>query len=264
MDGSIRVALVNDYELVLEGLRALLRPYSPGIRVVELDVRTTPDRTVDVTFFDTYGETGALQERVRELASDAANGAVVVFSFSNDAALANGVMRAGARGFISKASPAAQIVDGIRKAARGEQVMSLKRSQRATIIPELGWPGRAVKLTERESELLALLNDQPPTRQTPVPQREHNQVAVAQPVLQTRRREPRPSGGPGAGRHSRASTRAGSRHQRSGTATPRRERMTGKAAARRPLVRHSFRIFARRAHLLRVANTASLSRRRAT
>jgi two-component system, NarL family, response regulator LiaR len=157
MDRSIRVALVNDYELVLEGLRALLRPYSPGIRVVELDVRTTPERTVDVTFFDTYGQTGALAERVRELASDADNGAVVVFSFSNDAALANGVMRAGARGFISKASPAAQIVDGIRKAARGEQVMSLKRSQRATIIPELGWPGRAVKLTERESELLALL-----------------------------------------------------------------------------------------------------------
>jgi DNA-binding NarL/FixJ family response regulator len=157
MGGSIRVALVNDFELVLEGLRALLRPYSPGIRVVELDVRATPERTVDVTLFDTYGEAGALRERVRELASDAGNGAVVVFSFSNDAALASGVMRAGARGFISKASPAAQIVDGIRKAARGERVMSLKRSQRAEMIPELGWPGRAVKLTERESELLALL-----------------------------------------------------------------------------------------------------------
>jgi NarL family two-component system response regulator LiaR len=157
VDRSIRVALVNDYELVLKGLRALLRPYAPGIQVVELDINTTPDRTVDVTLFDTYGEAGALHERVRELASDPENGAVVVFSFSNDAALANGVMRAGARGFISKASPAVQIVDGIRKAARGEQVMSLKRSQRATIIPELGWPGRAVKLTERESELLALL-----------------------------------------------------------------------------------------------------------
>ena len=158
MDASIRVALVNDYELVLEGLRVLLRPYAPGIRVVELDVGTTPKRTVDVTLFDTYGEAGALRERVRELASDGDNGAVVVFSFSNDAAFANGVMRAGARGFISKASPATQIVDGIRKAARGERVMSLKRSQRATIIPELGWPGRAVKLTERESELLALLS----------------------------------------------------------------------------------------------------------
>ena len=157
MDQSIRVALVNDYELVLEGLRALLMPYAPGIRVVELDVRTTPARTVDVTLFDTYGEAGALRERVQELASDAGNGAVVVFSFSNSPALATGVISAGARGFISKANPAAQIVDGIRKAARGEQVMSLKRSQRATMIPELGWPGRAVKLTERESELLALL-----------------------------------------------------------------------------------------------------------
>jgi two-component system, NarL family, response regulator LiaR len=157
MDESIRVALVNDYEIVLEGLRGLLRPYAPGIRVVELDVNTTPDRTVDVTFFDTYGETAALRDRVRELASDAANGAVIVFSFSNDAALANSAMRAGAQGFISKASPATQIVEGIRAAARGERVMSLKRSQRAAMVPELGWPGRAVQLTERESELLALL-----------------------------------------------------------------------------------------------------------
>jgi two-component system, NarL family, response regulator LiaR len=157
MAGSIRVALVNDYEIVLEGLRALLRPYAPGIRVVELDINTTPVRTVDVTLFDTYGEAGALRDRVRELASDDANGAVIVFSFSNDAALANSVMRAGARGFISKASPATQIVDGIRAAARGERVMLLKRSQRAAIVPELGWPGRPVRLTERESELLALL-----------------------------------------------------------------------------------------------------------
>jgi DNA-binding NarL/FixJ family response regulator len=66
-------------------------------------------------------------------------------------------MDTGAQGFISKASPATQIVDGIRAAARGERVMALRRSQRATMIPELGWPGREVQLTERESELLALL-----------------------------------------------------------------------------------------------------------
>jgi DNA-binding NarL/FixJ family response regulator len=157
VDRSIRVALVNDYELVLQGLQALLRPYAPGIQVVELDINTTPDRTVDVTLFDTYGEAGALHERVRELASDPQNGAVIVFSFSNDAGLAKSVMAAGARGFISKASPATQIVDGIRTSARGQRVMSLKRSQRATLSPELGWPGRISQLTERESELLALL-----------------------------------------------------------------------------------------------------------
>jgi DNA-binding NarL/FixJ family response regulator len=157
MKESIRVALVNDYEIVLEGLRSFLRQYAPGIRVVELDVNATPDRPADVTLFDTYGEAEALRGRVRALASDATNGAVVVFSFSNNAALAKSLVRAGARGFISKASPASQIVDGIRAAARGERVMLLKRSQRAAVIPDLSWPGRKIQLTERESELLALL-----------------------------------------------------------------------------------------------------------
>jgi NarL family two-component system response regulator LiaR len=154
---EIRVALVNDYEIVLQGLRALLRPYAPGIRVVELDVRTTPASEVDVTLFDTYGEATAIRERVEHLASDAANGAVIVFSFSDDLAFANSLVRAGARGFISKAIPATQIVDGIRAAARGERVTLMERSAQATISPELRWPGREAHLTERESELLALL-----------------------------------------------------------------------------------------------------------
>ena len=154
---EIRVALVNDYEIVLQGLRALLRPYAPGIRVVELDVRTTPARAVDVTLFDTYGEATAIRERVEDLASDATNGAIIVFSFSDDLAFANSLVRAGAHGFISKAMPAEQIVDGIRAAARGERVTLVERSPQATISPELRWPGREANLTERESELLALL-----------------------------------------------------------------------------------------------------------
>jgi two-component system, NarL family, response regulator LiaR len=154
---EIRVALVNDFEIVLQGLRALLRPYAPGIRVVELDVQTTPDSVVDVTLFDTYGEATAIRERVEELASDATNGAIIVFSFSDDLAFANSLVRAGAQGFISKARPATEIVDGIRAAARGERVTLVERSPQATISPELRWPGREANLTERESELLALL-----------------------------------------------------------------------------------------------------------
>ena len=154
---GIRVALVNDYEIVLQGLRALLRPYAPGIRVVEIEVGGSPSTRVDVTLFDTYGETTAPLERVRELASDESNGAIIVFSFSEDMAVAESVVRAGAQGFISKAVPAPQIVDGIRAAARGERVTLVKRAQLASMAPELGWPGRDMRLTGRESELLALL-----------------------------------------------------------------------------------------------------------
>lgn len=150
------MALVNDYELVLEGLRALLRPYA-GIRVVEEDIRSSPESSVDVTLFDTYGEPTSLVDRVRTLVSDPANGAIVVFSFSEDMAVANRAVRAGARGFISKAMRAPEIVDGIRAAARGETVAMVRPSKRAAIASELSWPGREMSLTERESDLLALL-----------------------------------------------------------------------------------------------------------
>jgi NarL family two-component system response regulator LiaR len=157
MDEPIRVALVNDYEIVVEGLSALLRPYDPEICVVELDVKGKPKRAVDVTLFDTFGVESDMLQRARELASDPTNGAVIVFSFSDDAELAHTFIRAGAQGFISKATPANQIVDGIRAAARGNRVMLTQRSQHAVMADELRWPGRDVNLTERESELLALL-----------------------------------------------------------------------------------------------------------
>ena len=106
MPETIRVALENDYEIVLGGLRALLRPYEPQVRVVELDIEADPQAAVDVTLFDTYGEADEKRERVRGLTADAANGMIIVFSFSNDAALAGTFLRAGAQGFISKALPA--------------------------------------------------------------------------------------------------------------------------------------------------------------
>ncbi len=117
MPKPIRVALVNDYMIVLEGLRALLRSSEPEIEVVEIDVRKRPRRGVDVTLLDTYGELGSLGERVRSLGADSGNGAIVVFSFSDRPEAVRRAMRAGAQGFISKAVPRQQIIDGIQAAA---------------------------------------------------------------------------------------------------------------------------------------------------
>jgi len=153
----IQVALVNDYEIVLEGLRALLKPSEREIHVVELDVRKAPRRRVDVTLLDTYGEVESLGDRVRSLAADPGNGVVVLFSFSDHPQAVRRAMRAGAPGFISKAVSAPQITDGIVAAARGERVVLTRRFQGAAIDEALRWPGREIGLTERESELLSLL-----------------------------------------------------------------------------------------------------------
>ncbi len=157
MPRAIRVALVNDYMIVLEGLRALLGSSASDIEVVEIDVRKGPRRGVDVTLLDTYGELGTLGERVRSLGADSSNGAIVVFSFSDRPEAVRRAMRAGAQGFISKAVPRQQIIDGIEAAASGGRVVLTQRSQRAQIDETLRWPGRDIGLTERESELLSLL-----------------------------------------------------------------------------------------------------------
>ncbi len=158
MPKPIRVALVNDFMIVLEGLRALLRFSEPEIQVVEIDVRKGPRRGVDVTLLDTYGELGSLGERVRSLGADSGNGAIVVFSFSDRPQAVRSAMHAGAQGFISKAAPRQQIIDGIKAAARGDRVVLTQRSQHAQIDEALRWPGREMGLTERESELLSLLS----------------------------------------------------------------------------------------------------------
>jgi two-component system, NarL family, response regulator LiaR len=153
---SIRVALVNDYMIVLEGLRALLESSESGIDVVELDIKRGPKRKVDVTLLDTYGEADSLDERVRSLSADPSNGTIVVFSFSDQPQAVRHAI--GAQGFISKAVPRQQIVEGLNAAARGERVVSTHRSQHAQIDTAVRWPGREAGLTERESELLSLLS----------------------------------------------------------------------------------------------------------
>jgi two-component system, NarL family, response regulator LiaR len=157
MPKPIRVALVNDYMIVLAGLHALLGSDESGIEVIEIDVRKKPRRRVDVTLLDTYGEVESLDERLRSLGADSSNGAIVVFSFSDRPEAVRLAMSSGAQGFISKAAPRQHIIDGIKAAAKGERIVLTQRSQHAQIDDALRWPGREIGLTERESELLSLL-----------------------------------------------------------------------------------------------------------
>ena len=158
MAKPIRIALVNDYMIVLEGLRSLLESSDPEIRIVELDVRKEPRRRVDLTLLDTYGEAETIDERIRSLGADPENGAIVVFSFSDRPEAVRRAFRAGAQGFISKAVPRDQIINGIKAAANGERVVLTQRTQHAQIDEIVRWPGRDIGLTERESELLSLLS----------------------------------------------------------------------------------------------------------
>jgi two-component system, NarL family, response regulator LiaR len=152
----VSVAAVNDYELVVHGLAAMLGRFRDRVEVRDAIVVGEPlDVPVDVALFDLYGRGRSAIEVIRLLAAVPDIGAVVVFSVEHDRRMMTAASEAGARGFISKGLPAEAIVDAIGKVAAGHQVEASARS--SVTNPSLSWPGKNLGLTARESEVLALV-----------------------------------------------------------------------------------------------------------
>jgi DNA-binding NarL/FixJ family response regulator len=148
-----RVALVNDYELVLRGLAGMLAPFADRIDVIELDVNQNPDSPVDVALFDTYGNARLGLDRVASLASDPHVGKVAVYTWTLTAEQLDAATSAGAQGVIAKSTPAEGLVTAIEEIAEGKEFVS-PAFGRLVVQP---WPGHDFGLTLRESDVAVFL-----------------------------------------------------------------------------------------------------------
>jgi NarL family two-component system response regulator LiaR len=152
----VRLSLVNDYELVVAGLQALLRPHAEKVVVVDCTVIPNGDQVserADVTLFDTFGRAHLGFEDLRRLIENPTCGRVVVYSTDDDPARIQTALALGAAGFLSKTATTDELLDAISRVAGGEQVVHV--SGRRTV--DSGWPGQNWGLTARESEVLAML-----------------------------------------------------------------------------------------------------------
>jgi DNA-binding NarL/FixJ family response regulator len=156
-DPRIRVALVNDYEIVVRGLAGMLAPYADRLQIVELVAGGEADRNVDVALFDTYPRRGLGLDRLAELVADPAVRHVAVFTVAPTRQLAQHVLDAGATGLLSKSLTAAELVDCLERVGRGETVVMGENVARSRRQAGVRWPGQSRSLTERESELLTLV-----------------------------------------------------------------------------------------------------------
>jgi DNA-binding NarL/FixJ family response regulator len=150
---QVRVAIVNDYEVIVAGVLSMLAPYGRRIDVVELSVQQNPENDVDVALFDAYGQPGLGVGRIRSLAHDDSVGAVAVYTWNLTKAGRESAFRAGARGLIAKSLPAADVVEALHALADGQMVETdgFRGGVQGT------WPGSQWRLSSRESEVLALL-----------------------------------------------------------------------------------------------------------
>ena len=155
MATPIRVAVVNDYEIVVAGVAAMLAPHHERVSVVELDSGLPVLSDVDVILYDTFGQIQGDGVDLEDLVhgSDAR---VVIFSWNLQPELVRKAIGRGAAGYLSKGMTAAEIVTGLEAVHEGETVTPRESAESA----DRGageWPGREHGLTARESEVLALI-----------------------------------------------------------------------------------------------------------
>jgi len=120
----ITVAVVNDYDLVVQGVASMLRPFRDRIEVVELDLGENPHREVDVALFDTYGHGWLGVDRVASLVRDPNVGAVAVYTDQSTSEQRNAVLAVGARGLLAKSIHASDLAEALIAIAQGHQLVS--------------------------------------------------------------------------------------------------------------------------------------------
>jgi DNA-binding NarL/FixJ family response regulator len=163
------VGLANDSELVISGLRAMLEPFAPRVRVVDgvtgdTEIVALPGdvESIDVLLLDTFArEDGGLQAAAMLLAQDPPF-RVVIYTESRADRHVLKALRMGVHGYLLKTVPAADLVDALELVGAGEVVVSgdlATRAARFAASPAETepWPGARFALTRRESEVLLLL-----------------------------------------------------------------------------------------------------------
>ncbi|HSM66545.1 MAG TPA: response regulator transcription factor [Ilumatobacteraceae bacterium] len=143
----LAIAVVNDYELVLAGVRSMLEPFADRVVVVETDVGGTPERNVDIALFDTFAGRRGVLERTQTMAGDPSVGKVVLYTWDVPEEFARDLGSAPVDAVIMKSATGIELVEALEAVHRDEPTVTTKQ--------EL-FPGSAA-LSMREREILALL-----------------------------------------------------------------------------------------------------------
>jgi DNA-binding NarL/FixJ family response regulator len=157
---TIRIFLLDDHEIVRRGLRELLEG-EEDLEVVgeagtaEEALGRIPATRPDVAVLDVQLPDGNGVEVCREIRSSHPEiNCVMLTSFADDEALFNAIM-AGAAGYVLKQVKGNDLIDGIRRVARGESLldpaMTSRVLERLRATPE---PDELADLTPQERKIL--------------------------------------------------------------------------------------------------------------
>lgn len=155
MSGTpVRVAIVNDYEIVVVGIGAILERFPQRVEVVELDSRMSVTAEVDLVLYDSFGQSQGKAIDVAAVVGDT-DAKVVVFSWNSQPELVEMSLSAGAAGYVSKGVDGEELVTLLERVHAGDTVVP---GHEEAVEGAVGrWPGDEQGLSPREAEVLALI-----------------------------------------------------------------------------------------------------------
>jgi len=152
----VTVALVDDYDIVLKGLAHMFDHYRDRVLVAEIDANTGLSDATDIVLYDSFAQPESDLSELTALVRNPRAGRVVVYTWNFQPTLIADALERGVSGYLSKTLPARDLVAALESVHAGEIVVS-DPPKRAGSAPGLDWPGRREGITDRESEILALI-----------------------------------------------------------------------------------------------------------
>jgi DNA-binding NarL/FixJ family response regulator len=158
----VRVVLVDDHAVVREGYRRLLErsrdvcvvgEAASAAEAYQVFCKVNPDVVVmDISLPDLSGI-----EAIRRLLAREPTARILAFSIHDEAIFPNRAFKAGAAGYVTKASAPEVLVDAVRAVARGERFLSPDIARTLALQGLVGKNSDLDALTTREFEIARLL-----------------------------------------------------------------------------------------------------------
>jgi DNA-binding NarL/FixJ family response regulator len=124
--------------------------------IAELDTNKDVSDMVDIVLYDSFAQPESDHDEISVLIRNQRARRVAVYTWNFDPDLIESARSQGVHGYLSKALPARELVAALEAIHAGDIVIS-DSPLRARSIGGLNWPGRSEGLTDRESEILALI-----------------------------------------------------------------------------------------------------------
>jgi DNA-binding NarL/FixJ family response regulator len=166
--GPLRVVSIDDHQMVLDGLRAMLRPYQDQVRIVgETDdpraaIQLVGELEPDLVLLDMrLGGVSGL-DLCSQILARLPGCKVVFLTVYDDEQYLYQALRVGAAGFLLKRVRGRELADHLRRICAGEVLIDPSLAGRVALSAARlrsgeFWPGAHLGLTQRESEVLSLL-----------------------------------------------------------------------------------------------------------